>query len=75
MNVRSFNKGEVYMIAEKKEEHLLTIAEVAKRLRVDNTTVRRWINAGSLEAMSLPHTGKRQSYRVKESTLAELLGE
>ena len=64
-----------FVIAEKKEEHLLTIAEVAKRLRVDTTTVRRWINVGTLEAVTLPHIHKRHSYRVKESTLAELLGE
>ena len=63
------------MIAEKREEHLLTIAEVARRLRVDGTTVRRWINTGTLEAVSLPHVNKRQSYRVKESTLASVLGE
>ncbi|HEY3994030.1 MAG TPA: helix-turn-helix domain-containing protein [Ktedonobacteraceae bacterium] len=63
------------MIAEKKEDHLLTIAEVAKLLRVDGTTVRRWINTGTLEAVTLPHTNKRHSYRVKQSTLAELLGE
>ena len=63
------------MIAEKKEEHLLTIAEVAKVLRVDGTTVRRWINTGVLEAVSLPHMNKRHSYRIKESTLADMLGE
>ena len=60
---------------EKKENQLLTIAEVAKHLRVDNTTVRRWINNGVLEAVSLPHVNKRQSYRVKQSTLASVLGE
>jgi excisionase family DNA binding protein len=63
------------MIAEKREEHLLTIAEVAKRLRVDSTTVRRRINAGTLEAISLPHVNKQHSYRIKESALAGLLGE
>jgi excisionase family DNA binding protein len=63
------------MIAEKKEDYLLTIAEVAKRLRVDSTTVRRWISTGTLEAVTLPHVNKRQSYRVKSSTLAGVLGE
>jgi excisionase family DNA binding protein len=58
---------------ENKEDHLLTIAEVAKRLRVDATTVRRWINSGTLEAVSLPHLNKRQSYRVKQSTISALL--
>lgn len=60
-------------MAEEKDE-LLTVREVAKRLRVDDTTVRRWIKSGALEAITLPHRGKRQAYRVKRSTLEKLLG-
>jgi excisionase family DNA binding protein len=52
---------------------LLTIREVAQRLRVDTTTVRRWISLGLLEAIILPHRGKRQAYRVRKSTLDHLL--
>jgi excisionase family DNA binding protein len=52
---------------------LLTVHEVAEQLRVDDTTVRRWIKNGVLEALSLPHMGKRQSYRVKRITLNTLL--
>jgi excisionase family DNA binding protein len=52
---------------------LLTIHEVAKRLRVDDTTVRRWITKGILEAVILPHAGKRQAYRVRKTTLDKLL--
>jgi excisionase family DNA binding protein len=55
------------------EEELLTVREVARRLRVDDTTVRRWIKSGALEAITLPHKGKRQAYRVKKSTLDKLL--
>jgi excisionase family DNA binding protein len=55
------------------DEELLTVAEVARRLRVDSTTVRRWISQGALEAVTLPHVGKRQSYRVRLSTLDNLL--
>ncbi len=55
------------------EEKLLTVREVARRLRVDDTTVRRWIKSGSLQAITLPHKGKRQAYRVKQSTLDELM--
>jgi excisionase family DNA binding protein len=55
------------------EEELLTVREVARRLRVDDTTVRRWIKSGALEAITLPHRGKRQAYRVKKSTLDKLL--
>ena len=59
--------------AEKREE-LLTVREVARRLRVDDTTVRRWIKSGALEAITLPHANKRQAYRIKNSTLINLLG-
>jgi DNA binding domain, excisionase family len=57
------------------EQHdeLLTVREVARRLRVDDTTVRRWIKHGTLEAVSLPHVGKRQAYRVRRSTIDTLL--
>ncbi len=54
-------------------DELLTVHEVARRLRVDDTTVRRWINNGILEAITLPHSGKRRGYRVKSSTLNVLL--
>ncbi len=54
---------------------LLTVPEVARILRVDDTTVRRWIKQGALEAVALPHGRKRQAYRVKKDTLDKLLGE
>jgi excisionase family DNA binding protein len=60
-------------MAEEQQEELLTVREVAKRLRVDDTTVRRWIKSGALEAIALPHRGKRQAYRIKRSTLDVLL--
>lgn len=59
-------------IADSTNEKLLTVHEVALRLRVDDTTVRRWIKSGALEAITLPHRGKRSAYRVKESTLEKL---
>lgn len=55
------------------DDELLTVGEVARRLRVDSTTVRRWISNGVLEAVTLPHVGPRQSYRVRLSTLNHLL--
>ena len=64
--------GDIAMAEEKREE-LLTVREVARRLRVDDTTVRRWIKSGALEAITLPHRGKRQAYRIKKSTLDTLL--
>jgi excisionase family DNA binding protein len=58
---------------EERREELLTVREVARRLRVDDTTVRRWIKSGALEAITLPHRGRRQAYRIKKSTLDALL--
>ena len=55
------------------EADLLTVREVAKQLRVDDTTVRRWIKNGVLEAITLPHRGARQAYRIRRSTLDALL--
>lgn len=52
---------------------LMTVHEVAKMLRVDDTTVRRWIKSGALEAVELPHLSKRRGYRVKFETLNHLL--
>jgi excisionase family DNA binding protein len=54
---------------------LLTVSEVAKILRVDDTTVRRWVKNGVLEAISLPHVNSRQSYRIKRETLERVLGD
>jgi excisionase family DNA binding protein len=54
---------------------LLTVREVAKQLRVDDTTVRRWIKTGVLEAITLPHSGRRQTYRIRRSTLNALLAQ
>jgi excisionase family DNA binding protein len=54
---------------------LLTVAEVAQVLRVDDTTVRRWIKQGVLDAVVLPHIHERQGYRIKREILEKLLGE
>jgi excisionase family DNA binding protein len=60
---------------EKKEHDLLTIREVARILRVDDTTVRRWVKQGILEAITLPHVGTRETYRIKRETVEKILGE
>lgn len=54
---------------------LLTVSEVAEILRVDDTTVRRWVKQGVLEAVVLPHLNERQAYRIKRATLDKLLGD
>ena len=53
---------------------LLTVSEVARILRVDDTTVRRWVKQGTLEAVILPHLNERQAYRIKRETVEKLLG-
>lgn len=55
-----------------KGEDLLTVSEVADILRVDDTTVRRWIKCGAMEAVILPHMGKRTGYRIKRETVDKL---
>ena len=54
---------------------LLTVSEVAEILRVDDTTVRRWVKQGVLDAVVLPHLNARQGYRIKRDTLNRVLGE
>lgn len=53
---------------------LLTVSEVAHILRVDDTTVRRWVKQGALEAVVLPHVNARQAYRIRRETLNKVLG-
>lgn len=47
------------------EREYLTPEEVAKRLRVRATTVRRWIATGALEADTI-REGKRNRHRIKK---------
>lgn len=54
---------------------LLTVSEVARILRVDDATVRRWVKQGVLEAVVLPHVHSRQVYRIKRETINKVLGE
>lgn len=56
-------------------EELLTVKQTAHTLRVHETTVRRWIRNGFLEAIQLPgHTNaKRKSLRIKRSTVDKVL--
>ncbi len=53
---------------------LLTVSEVAQILRVDDTTVRRWVKQGVLDAVVLPHVNERQAYRIKRETLDKVMG-
>lgn len=62
-------------LSNEKTTTLLTLHQVAMTLQVDDTTVRRWIKNGALEAVTLPTTpnAKRQSYRVKPETMQRLI--
>lgn len=59
----------------KHRSELLTVREVAQWLRVDESTVRRWIRGGVLETIVLPHRGKYQSYRIQRATIEKILTE
>ena len=56
-------------------KELLTVSEVAHILRVDDTTVRRWIKQGTLEAVILSHANERQTYRIRRETVEKVLGD
>ena len=49
------------------EREWLTVEEVAETFRVNIETVRRWIRAGDLPALSLG--GPRSGYRIKRADL------
>jgi excisionase family DNA binding protein len=46
------------------DTEMLTVEEVAKRLKVHIKTVRHWINTGELEAMDIG-----RGYRISKSDL------
>jgi excisionase family DNA binding protein len=56
-------------------QDLMTVRQVARFLRVDDTTVRRWVKEGALEAVLSPHGEKRQKCRIKRATIDTLLGQ
>lgn len=51
-------------------EHWLTVGEVAKRVGVNEDTVRRWLRAGQLEGKPL---GGRAGWRIKETDLQRFM--
>ena len=61
------------MINDERDE-LFTVREVARQLRVDATTVRRWIKNGALEAITLPHRGKRNEPKYATLTARFIAG-
>jgi excisionase family DNA binding protein len=73
LTIKPIREKEKEPMVDTKNDELLTVREVARRLRVNDTTVRRWIKAGSLKAISLPCYGVRHAYRIKQSTIDALL--
>jgi excisionase family DNA binding protein len=52
-------------------EQLLTVQDVAFRLRITPETVRRWLRTGKLRGALLG--GDKMGYRIAESEVARLL--
>jgi excisionase family DNA binding protein len=55
------------------EERLLTVQEVASRLRASPDTIRRWLRQGRMHGL-LPG-GDRMGYRIPESEVRRFLAE
>ena len=55
------------------EQRLLTVREVAERIRSSPETVRRWLRAGKLRGFRLG--GTKLGYRVPEGELERFLAE
>jgi excisionase family DNA binding protein len=53
------------------EQNYYTPREVAKLLRVDYTTVMRWIRTGALEAETI-RQGNRNRHRIKKASIKML---
>jgi excisionase family DNA binding protein len=53
------------------EQEYFTPREIAKRFRVDDTTVRRWIRTGALDAETI-REGKRNRHRIKKETIEKI---
>jgi len=51
------------------EEKMFTVKEVADQLRVDEKTVRRWIQKGDLIALNVG--GIRPDYRISSANLQD----
>ena len=54
------------------DDCLLTLSEAADQLGVNQKTVYRWVKSGVLDVIPLP-SGKRPSYRIRESMIATMI--
>jgi excisionase family DNA binding protein len=53
------------------DESMLTVAEVAERLRINPETVRVWIRSGKVKGIRIG--GDRIGYRIPESEVQRIL--
>jgi len=58
-------------MSEPQDEQMLTVRQVAKRMNVDEATVRRWIQAGDLRAVNIGRV--RPEYRIRPADLDDYL--
>ncbi len=56
---------------DRERERFLTVAEVARELRVSPETVRRWLRAGQLRGVRLG--GDKAGYRIAAAELERFL--
>ena len=59
----------------KKEADLMTIAEVARKLRVERATVQRWAHAGQIDVITIPSVGRNKRYRMHRKAFEALLND
>jgi excisionase family DNA binding protein len=57
----------------KKEAELMTIGEVARKLRLDRATVQRWAHEGAIDVITLPSVGRNVRYRMHRTAFNALL--
>ncbi len=58
-------------MSQSQDEPMLTVKQVARRMSVDEATVRRWIQAGTLRAVNLGRI--RPEYRIRPSDLDDFI--
>ena len=61
-------KAHIWNVYSSMEQEYFTPREIAKRLRVDDSTVRRWIRTGALEAETIRQC-RRNRHRIKKVTI------
>ena len=55
------------------KQEVLSVAEIAAKMGVNDSTVRMWINAGKLPAYKLPGSGSQAIIRVRTDVFERFL--